>query len=156
MKQVLIKDVCNLSETAYLAMPETTMLQELANRFAHEHGIRAIFLVDSRQRFTGMVRRIDLLKWMYLQLFGKTGGEKPSTSEILRLTFAKTAKDLARGYPTTIGVKLQDNLQTALDKMIENREAIIPVLDADGKIAGDLKASDVLLKALEMASQTGL
>lgn len=154
MRKILVDEVYQLSETASLSLPESTSLEEVVNRFAHESGIRAIFLVDSRQRFTGMVRRIDLLKWIYLQLFGKTGGETASTGEILRLTFAKQAKDLARGDPTTMGVKPEDNLQTALNKMILNGEAILPVLDDEGKIKGDLRTTDVLLKALEIGDST--
>jgi CBS-domain-containing membrane protein len=154
MQKILIEEVYQLSESASLSLPEDTPLEELVERFAHERGIRAIFLTDSRGRFSGMIRRIDLIKWIYLQLFGRTGGEKASTGEVLRLTFAKKAKDLARGDSSTMGIKPTDTLETALNNMILHGEAIIPVLDKEGKILGDLRATDVLLQTLEMGNDS--
>ena len=150
MKTILVESVYTLSEPAYLAMPESALLEEVVDRFAHEPYVRAIFLVDSHQRFTGMLRRIDLLKWIYLQLFGKTAGQKASTSEVLRLTFAQKAKDLARGDSTNMGVRPSDSLQTAMNQMTAYGEAILPVLDDEGEILGDIRVTDVLLKALEL------
>ena len=43
-------------------------------------------------------------------------------------------------------------LDTALNRMIEYEEDIIPVLDEDGRILGDLRLSEVLLKTLEMST----
>lgn len=150
MKTIQVESVYKLSEPAFLAMPESALLEEVADRFAHEPYVRAIFLIDSRKRFTGMLRRIDLLKWIYLQLFGKTAGQKASTGEVLRLTFAQKAKDLARGDSTSMGVKPSDTLQTAMNQMIAYGEAILPVLDDEGKILGDIRVTDVLLKAQEL------
>ena len=150
MKEITVSEIYQLNDPAYASMPADTLLAEIARKFAYEPELRAVFLIDPKQRFTGMIRRSDLMKWLYLQLFGKVGGEAASTGEALHLTFAKEAKDLARGDSASMGVKPSDSLQAALDKMITQGESILPVLDDEHKMLGDIKASSVLLKALEV------
>ena len=150
MRAIPVSDVYQLSEDAYLAVPEDTSLEEVINRFAHEPGIRAIFLVDKKSRFAGTIRRADLMKWLYFQLFGRAGGQKASTGEVLRIAFAKEARDLARGDWKYFGVKTGDTLQTALDRMIAYGDATIPVLDDEGRIVGDLRVTDILLKVIDV------
>ena len=149
MKPILVEEVYHLSDPASISVPEWTSLKEVATRLAREPELRAVFLLDSHQRFAGTIRRTDLLKWLYFQLFGKLGEEKGSTGEILRLAFATKAKDLARGDWSYFGVKPSDTIQTALDRMIAYGDAIIPVLDNEGKVLGDLRVTEILMKALE-------
>lgn len=149
MKTILVEEVYHLSVPGSISVPEGTSLKEVVTRFAREPELRAVFLVDSHQRFTGTIRRADLLKWLYFQLFGRLGEEKGSTGEILRLAFATKAKDLARGDWRYFGVKPSDTVQTALERMIAYGDAIIPVLDDEGKVLGDLRVTEVLLKTLE-------
>lgn len=150
MKQILVEDVYKLVGPASISVPDDTPLKEIVYRFAHEPGIRAIFLIDSKQRFVGMLRRVDLAKWLNLKLFGKPGGRAAPTGEIVRLALADEAKDLARGDSESMCVHPEDTLQTAMSRMISYNEAIIPVVDKEGKILGDLRISEVLLKALEL------
>lgn len=149
MKPILVEEVYHLSEPASLSVPEGTPLQEVVARLAQEPELRAIFLVDSNQRFAGTIRRADLLKWLYFQLFGKLRVEKGSTGEIIHLAFATRAKDLARGDWRYFGVKVSDTIQDALERMIAYGDAIIPVLDNEGKVLGDLRVTEILIKALE-------
>ena len=150
MKKILVEEVYQLAGPASISVPDDTKLEEIVKKFAHEPGLRAIFLVDSKQRFAGMIRRVDLVKWLYLKLFGKTGGGRSSTGEALRFAFAEKAKDLARGDSESMGVHPSDSLQTAMDQMITHGEAMLPVLDKESKILGDLRISEVLLKAIEV------
>jgi CBS-domain-containing membrane protein len=149
MKPILVEEIYHLSEPAAISVPESTSLQEVVIRLAQEPELRAIFLVDSHQRFAGTIRRADLLKWLYFQLFGKLGVEKGSTGEIIHLAFATRAKDLARGDWRYFGVKVSDTIQDALERMIAYGDAIIPVLDNEGKVLGDLRVTEILIKALE-------
>ena len=149
MKPILVEEVYQLSGPASISVPEGTPLQEVVARLTQDPELRAIFLVDSHQRFAGTIRRADLLKWLYFQLFGKLGVEKGSTGEIIHLAFATEAKDLARGDWRYFGVKVSDTIQDALERMIAYGDAIIPVLDNEGKVLGDLRVTEILIKALE-------
>jgi CBS domain-containing protein len=43
-----------------------------------------------------------------------------------------------------IPLKESDTVQTALDKMLDYEEDVLPVLDSDGRVLGDLSLSEVL------------
>lgn len=48
-----------------------------------------------------------------------------------------------------LAVKETDSLQTALDKMLDYEEDLLPVVDDDYRVQGDLRISEVLLFAIE-------
>ncbi len=154
MRLILVDEVYQLTESASLCLPKTTSLREVAEKFAHDKSVRAVFLVDKKDRFVGMLRRVDLLKWVHLYLYGRTGGGAASTGEVLRLTFAKKASDLARGEAATWGVRPRDTLESAMNKMMINGEVILPVLDDDNKVLGDLRATDLLVEAFDILKKS--
>ncbi|MFA5055279.1 MAG: CBS domain-containing protein [Dehalococcoidia bacterium] len=150
MKTITVKEIYSPTDSCYLCFQENAPITGIAEKFAHDPSLRAVFLTDSKGKFTGMVRRSDMMKWLYLQIYGKVGGGDVSTGDAIQFTLAKEAIDIARGNADSIGVKPEDTLQKALDKMIAHKESIVPVLDNEDKILGDLRASTVLKKALEM------
>lgn len=154
MKAILVKEVHGLHGTASMSVPEDISLDDVITRLAHEPGLRGLFLTDSRQRFVGVITRRDLTKWVRLQCFGETGRRDLSAWEVVSLVSARKGKDVLRGEAQLVGVKETDTLQTALDQMIASKEDIIPVLDSERRIIGDLKLSEVLLKTIEAGRQT--
>ena len=74
-------------------------------------------------------------------------------SDFFCIVDAKKAKDLVSGDPKAITVKETDTLQTALDKMLDHEEDVLPVVDNERRILGDLRLSEVLLKAIEVGKQ---
>jgi hypothetical protein len=50
-------------------------------------------------------------------------------------------------------VKESDTLETAFNQMMNFGEDVIPVLDSEGRILGDLRLSEVLLQAVEVGEQ---
>ena len=153
MKTILVKDVYQLHGTATDTISEDTSLEHIISRFANEPGLRGVFLIDARQRLSGIVTRADLMKWAHFQLYGGKGRYELSISEFFRIADAKKAKDLARRDGRSLGIKETDSLQTALDKMLDVEEDVLPVIDNQGKILGDLRLSEVLLKAIELGKQ---
>jgi CBS domain-containing protein len=111
-------------------------------------------MVDSRQRFVGMVSRLDLLRWVQFQLYGGRRGKDMTISEIFYLVSAQKVKDLQTRNMRLFSVQESDTLQAALDLMVDYEENILPVLDGEGRIIGDLSLSEVLLKAIEVGKQS--
>ena len=149
MKDLNVRDVFDPEETFSVVVLETMPLAEAISRFAHEPRLRAVFLIDSRLRFAGVLTRRDLLRWARYRLGGSFQDDWPSATGLLRLVTAASVKDLAQGNWDTLGVKLDDSLDEALHQMTAHDETILPVLDDEGKILGDLRLSEILLKALE-------
>ncbi|HEY41734.1 MAG TPA: CBS domain-containing protein [Dehalococcoidia bacterium] len=155
MKTIRVEQVYRLHGTATDSIPEDTSLEYVIGRFARESGLRGVFLVDSRQRLSGVLTRTDLMKWAHLQLFGGKGRHEIAISDFFRIIDAKKAKDLVTTDPRVISVKESDNLQNALDKMLDHEEDVLPVVDDERRILGDLRLSEVLLKVLEAGKVSG-
>ena len=154
MKTILAKDVYQLHGTASISVTEEVSLEDIIYKFAHEPGIRGVFLIDEEQRFAGIISRTAIMKWAEFQLFGKWKSGIP-VSEITHIVDSVKAKYLARGDWRSLGVKEWDTLELAFNQMMSLGEDIIPVLDDDGRIIGDLRLSEVLLKAIEVGRSTG-
>jgi CBS domain-containing protein len=63
---------------------------------------------------------------------------------------AKKAEDIAIYNSSSFSVKENDSYQAVLDLMIDREQDIIPVVDNEGRIIGDLSLSELLLKVLEV------
>ena len=138
---------------ASAVVPEGISLEEVVTRFAQGPDVHAVFLIDSRERFAGLITGIDLLKWVQLRFFGGGRSGRITVGDVLRVVFATKAKDLARGDWRSLGIKPTDTLETALEEMIAYEEDTIPVLDDEGKILGDLTLSEVLQLSGELDRQ---
>jgi len=151
MKTIRVAEVYRLHDTATLSVPEDSPLEDVVTRFAHVPRLHALFLVDSRQRLSGVITRTSLMKWVHSELFG--GRRELSPWEAVHFAAATKAKDLTHSDWRSLAVKETDTLETALNIMIGHDEDILPVLDSEGTILGDLRLSEVLLKALEVGRQ---
>lgn len=152
MKTILVRDVYKLHGTASVSVTEEIPLEDIIYRFAHELGLCCVFLVDEEQRFVGTVSRISVIKWADFQLFGKWKSGIPN-SEVTNKISAVKAKYLARGDWSSFGVREEDTLAEAFKQMMNFGEDIIPVLDEEGRVIGDLKLSEILLKAIEVGRE---
>ena len=149
MKTILVKDVYQLHGTASITVTEEIPLEDIVYRFANEPGIRGVFLIDEDQRFAGMISQMAIMKWAEFQLFGKLKKDVPA-SEATKLIDEVKARYVARGDWRSVGVKEWDTLEKAFNQMMMYGEDVIPVTDKDGRIIGDLRLSEVLLKVIEV------
>jgi predicted transcriptional regulator len=155
MKTIKVDEVFDPQGLQTPIISEDESLENVIISFVRDPDARGIFLVDSQQRFAGVLTRADLLKWAYLRLGREPGSGRVNISrrDIYRFVLSTRAREVAHGNWHSLGVRPFDDLETALNQMFEHEEIDIPVLDEDGKILGDLKVSEVLLKALEVSRQ---
>jgi len=153
MKTIRVADVYKLHGKASIELSREASLEDVIHRLASESSIRGVFLLDEEQRFSGMVSRAAILKWAEFQLFSKWKNSIIA-SEVAKLVDPVKAKYLARGDWRSFGIKEDDTLEEAINQMMSLGEDILPVLDNDGKIIGDLTLSEVLLKAIEVGKQS--
>jgi CBS domain-containing protein len=149
MKNILVKEVFSLHGNASMLVPEEAGLDYVVALLGHERHLQGAFLVDKDRKLVGMVSRFDLLRWTRYQLFGEISEAKIQIGELSHLINARKAKDLETPNSFLLYVNENDTLQKALDLMIDYEEDIIPVLDSEGRIIGDLSLSEILSKALE-------
>ncbi len=155
MKTVLVGEVHRIHGIVTYSIHEDTPLEEVINRFAHEPGLRGIILIDSNKRYSGIITRRDLVKWARFKLFGGKGRPDISAWYYFHIVEAEKAKELLTTDQWSLAVNETDNLQTALDKMLDHDIGVLPVVDGEGRILGDITLSDVLSKAIELGKQMG-
>ncbi len=154
MNNPLVSDVYKLHGSVSVSIKADSSIAEVISEFVRMPSLRGIFLVDSKLRYVGIVSRIDLLRWAHLKLAGGKGRSEISISDIFRISDARKASDLTGSVPRTPSVKESDTLQMALDKMLDSEEDIIPVLDTEGRILGDLGLSEVLWSGFAYGRRT--
>jgi CBS domain-containing protein len=153
METIQVSEIHQLYGKASMSVPEDATLDYVVALFGHERHLQGVFIVDSNSRFVGAVSRFDLLRWTQLKLYGGTKMKNISVNELLSLMKATKAKDLEIHDSGSFSLKKEDTLQAALDLMIGCEEDIIPVLDSEGRIIGDVSLSELLSKALEVGMQ---
>lgn len=154
MNNPLVSDVYKLHGSVSVSINADSSVAEIIGEFVRKPSIRGIFLMDSKLRYVGIVSRIDLLRWAHLKLAGGKGRNEISVSDIFRISDARKASDLTGSVPRTPSVKENDTLQAALDKMLDHDEDVIPVLDGEGRIIGDLGLSEVLWSGFAYGRRT--
>ncbi|MFC1874784.1 CBS domain-containing protein [Chloroflexota bacterium] len=155
MKNVTVGEVHRIHGIVTCPIHEDTPLEEVINRLVNEPVLRGIILIDSNKRFSGVITLRDLEKWARFKLFGGKGRLDISAWYFFRILEAKKAKELLTTDKWSLAVNEADNLQTALDKMLDYDTGVLAVVDGEGRILGDITLSDVLSKAIELGKQMG-
>jgi CBS domain-containing protein len=154
MKTLFVEEIYRPHCSCALSVTENTELEETIAQFAENPAIRGIYLLDSEQRFLGIIRLTDLRNWVKYRILKEYGTYRAlSAWDAYHLISAEKAADLVYGDRLSLGVKKDDTLQTALDKMVEHETNILPVLDDSHNIIGDLLIADILSKIVELGKQ---
>ena len=151
---ITVRSLWDPARMMAVILPQDEPLRSTISQFASDPSLRAIFLVDSHQRFAGAINRHDLLKWARVQLGGR-GVAGSGVPDFLHHLAATKARDIAQGDWRSLGVKPEDPIDRALDHMLSFDLTAIPVLDHDGKVLGDIRLSQVLSAILERTDGAG-
>jgi CBS-domain-containing membrane protein len=127
-----------------LVVQQDMPLAEAVRQFATNHALRGIFLIDEMQQLVGVVNKLDLLRWVGMQLDEPPAGEPISVGEMRRLVTAQKVADLAATGSGQAAVRLDETVADALRKMTYYQLADIPVVDDEGRVVNDLRLSEIL------------
>ena len=150
MQTVLIGDVSATSDMQALVVERDMPLVDAVRQFANNHDLRGIFLTGEDGRLTGVINKVDLLKWVSMQLNQLPAGEPLSRGQMRRLLKAERAADLAAAGSEEAAVHLDETVADALQKMTYDGLTDIPVVDANGRIVNDLRLSEILAYMLDI------
>ena len=156
METIRVEEILRPHGTCALSVSvtEITELEEVINKFTENPAIHGIFLVDSNNRFRGIIRLRDLRKWVQLRILKEQGMHRTlSAWEAYHIVSADKSVDLVYGDRDSLGLQVNDTLQKALQKMVEYETNILPVLDNDDRIIGELLITHVLHKVVETGKQ---
>ena len=121
----------------YLAVPGGMELKEVAGKLLAMRQIRGIYVVDKQERLQGV---ISLGRLISRSLEDKIKPTFHARSLLERIT-ADKAVDIMESR--VISARADDDIQTVLDRMIQNDIKEIPVIDERHKIVGNLGIIDL-------------
>ena len=150
MKNTPVAVVSKISTMKALKVSQQMPIVEAVERFSSNEGQHGIFLVDDRNRLTGVVNNSDLLDWARVQFNLSPGSLPLPVHRVRRLLKAQQISDLAAAESRQMSVKLTDTLAQALDTMSRYDLEDLAVTDEDGRVVNDLRLSEVLAFALKV------
>ena len=154
MKTILVEEILRPHCMCAISVTEDTELEEVIAKFAENPAIRGIYLLDSKERFLGIIRSTDLRNWVRFRILKEFGTYRALAAwQAYHFISAEKSVDLVYGDRNSLGVKKNDTLEKALDKMVEHETNILPVLDDSARVIGDLLISDILYKVVELGKQ---
>jgi predicted transcriptional regulator len=150
MYRILAQDVAGYNEINTAMAHEDASIEEVLAHLVHNTGLCGIFVIDSEGLVSGVITRSTLVRWARVCM-SDLSGHVP-VGDIFRMVSVAKARDLAVGDGRTLGVRRTDPLSKVLHQLTSYDISAIPVVDADGRIIGDLTIGQVLMKALEVRS----
>ncbi|MFH1327534.1 MAG: CBS domain-containing protein [Candidatus Bathyarchaeota archaeon] len=146
MNEALIREFYNPAQTIALIVQEDELFTDILAKFTEKPYIRGIFVTDRQGKYSGMIKRDDLLKWAKFKTEHLTGFE----DYIRKFSKETKARDLIHEYSEGTTVKEDDDISRALGLMFSRDLTDLPVLDKKGKIIGDVTIPELLSKILEI------
>lgn len=132
--------VCDLMSERVLAVREDEEIGAVHELMLH-HGIRHVPVVDERDRLVGLISHRDLLRNALIeQAVMPPPVERALHERIL-------AREVMTEHPDS--VRLEDDLFSAAQLMLENKYGCLPVVGGGGRLVGILTESDFVRMVAE-------
>lgn len=147
MISLRVKDVYN-SDMHSLVVDKDTPVEDVIKSFVKKPELRGIFIVDEKKQLIGVITRHDLVTWAKFMAGVPQAKNVNDISESIRV-LSKTAEGMIRKETKNAAVKLDDNINTALDKMISLDLIDVPVVNGKDKVVGDLQLVKILKAIIE-------
>lgn len=139
-----VEDVYEADLRLGAIVDDSAPLIDVAETLDYEEALDAIYVVDTRDRYLGIVTRSDLLGWLEQEL------SSPQTRtgfpwDRLRETMEKArAADAVNPASREAAVEPRDPLERAVRNMLSSSLTVVPVVTPEGDIEGELALTHVL------------
>jgi CBS domain-containing protein len=130
---------------------DSTPLLEIVETLDFQEPLEALYVLDAREVYYGLITRSDLLGWLEQELGapqGRTGFPWDRVGEALA---GAHASDAVNPDSRNVPVEPRDPLDRALRNMMMASLTVVPVLNPDGGLEGELELTRVL-REVESAS----
>jgi predicted transcriptional regulator len=148
MYRILVQDVAGYNEINAAMVHEDAAIEEVLTHLVHNAGLCGVLVIDSGGLVSGVITRSTLVRWARVCMSDLS--DHVPVGDIFRMVSVAKARDLAVGNGRTLGVRRTDPLSKVLHQLTSYDISTIPVVDADGRVTGDLTIGQLLMKALEV------
>jgi CBS-domain-containing membrane protein len=126
-----------------------TPLDEAVERLDYQDGLTAIFVVDTRERYAGVVTRETLLEWLSHNLPGPAALDTAGPAELAARAEEATVEDAVHPKSGRVPVEPDEPALHAVRRMLDAGLPVVPVVSPDGSLRGELALARVLAHGLE-------
>ncbi len=147
LSKLKVEEVCNLTPDALLIVRPDAEVGEIIQQFADRSDLRGIFVADETGHLQGVVTRTDLLDWARVRLGASLYPPYRDLEKTLRLASmirASTAAEIMHPGSGRAAVQAHETLNVALRRMIEMDLILLPVVDTENRIIGEINLSCIL------------
>ena len=147
---VSIRDYATVGKKKPLTMRMDEPVENVIKTFARFPDLRGIFIVDKDEEFMGVITRFELLQWVKFKLISieDVDYEWILVHDIKKYVLPTKAHELINRASSHAYLTLDDPIEKAIKLMTDSNLIDLPIIDADGKIIGDIKLSDMLNKII--------
>jgi len=124
---------------------ENDPIREVVVRIAEDRETMVACVVDEAGRLKGLITPRELLREVEVREFGVTR-YRFFGAELLHLLTSRYAKDI---MSPPISVKPDDSVDKAITTMLDNRFYEVPVVDAEGKVIGEINYFGIIVGSVE-------
>jgi CBS domain-containing protein len=144
--ETLVGDVYELIVRTPTSVREDAQVREVIDGMLSNPLSRKVYVVDGQGKLKGIITTETILR-----LIGyRTGVRQTGATSFYRFLRDMFKEDVIRLMTSTRSVTREDKLTTAMDIMLRDHVNDLPVVDADGRLVGELISLELFLKGKEL------
>ena len=142
----MMKKVSDLMTDKFDKVCEDEPIYKAVKIIAANREISIACVVDKEDKLKGILSPKHVLEMVEIREFGAVRGRFFAGPGILHLMTSKYAKDI---MSAPVHVRADDEIEKAIDIMIDDGFYEIPVVDKDMKIVGAINYFDIIVSCVE-------
>jgi len=156
MKETKVKEIRRLITIEPAVVLEDEQLDNVIRMFIDNPIIRAVYVIDGRERLQGIITMQDILKKVSIDFSSMASIYSESNFSGYKIASSST-KSLARDLmdPEIYYVHDDDPIEKAFNLLFSNNAGEIPVVDKGERLIGDLNIIELLVLWQQNHNQQG-
>lgn len=127
----------------------STPLTDVVDALEFKEVLDALYVVDHRDRYVGVITRSDLLGWLEHNLEAPQSRDAFPWDALADSIQAGRAEDAIHPRSGQIPVEPREPIEGALRKMLAAGLTVLPVVSPDGDVEGELTLTRALRHAID-------
>lgn len=127
----------------------STPLADAVQTLDYQEAVRALYVVDTRERYAGVVTRATVLEWLSHDLGGPAALDTTTLDGLGERAQQARVEDAAHPKSRRIPVEPHEPALHALRRMLEASLPVVPVVTPEGSLEGELALTRLIAHARE-------
>ncbi|MGB2852817.1 MAG: CBS domain-containing protein [Dehalococcoidia bacterium] len=144
------KTVKELATNICLTVGHRDRIYEAIEKIAGDKETMLACVVDEQNVLRGVITPKELLKVIEVREYGATRSPFFEGPEVLHFLTSRYAEDIMTG---PISVKADDEIEKAINVMLDEGFYEVPITDKDGKLIGEISYFSIITSSIDYLSR---